>query len=139
VRLAALGEAPYAFGSNYQREVGFDDARWRWCVTDRVIYVAEVDGVVVGTVSGVDGEVNGSAAMIAMWVDPRFRRQGVGDVLVKTVMEWARGKRYGQMFLWVTEVNAGAERLYARNGFVRTGATQEVRARELEHEMSRLL
>ena len=77
--------------------------------------------------------------MIAMWVDPRFRRQGVGDVLVKTVMEWARGKRYGQMFLWVTEVNAGAERLYARNGFVRTGATQEVRARELEHEMSRLL
>ena len=139
MRLAALEEAPYAFGSTYQREVGFDGARWRWCVTDRVIYVAEVDGVVVGAVSGVDGEVNGSAAMIAMWVDPRFRRQGVGDVLVKTVMEWARGKRYGQMFLWVTEVNAGAERLYARNGFVRTGATQEVRPGELEHDMSRLL
>jgi len=38
--------------------------------------------VVAGTVSGGDGEVSGAAAMTAMWVDPRFRRQGVGDVLV---------------------------------------------------------
>jgi GNAT superfamily N-acetyltransferase len=98
-----------------------------------------VDDVVAGTVSGGDGEVNGSAAMTAMWVDPRYRRQGVGEVLVKTLLEWGRAQGYGQMFLWVTEVNARAEHLYLRHGFVRTGASQEVRPGELEHEMSRTL
>lgn len=74
-----------------------------------------------------------------MWVDPRFRRRGVGDTLVKHVLEHARRQGCGEVFLWVTAVNAGAERLYRRNGFARTGASQEVRPGELEHEMSRSL
>jgi GNAT superfamily N-acetyltransferase len=90
-------------------------------------------------VSGGDGELNGAAAMTAMWVDPAFRRRGVGDVLVKWVIEWARGAGYSQMILWVTAGNANAERLYERNGFQRTGAEQDVRPGRLEHEMSRKL
>ena len=77
--------------------------------------------------------------MTATWVDPRFRHQGVGEVLVKTVLEWARTKGYAQMLLWVTDVNARAEHLYARHGFVSTGASREVRPGELEHEMSKSL
>lgn len=139
MRLDALKEAPYAFGSTYEREVEFDDATWRRRVVDRVPFIAEVDGVVAGTASGGDGEVNGAAAMTAMWVDPRYRRLGVGELLVKAVLEWAKGMGYGRMFLWVTDVNAAAEHLYARHGFVGTGASQEVRPGELEHEMSRSL
>jgi GNAT superfamily N-acetyltransferase len=137
VRLDALKEAPYAFGSTYEHELTFDDATWRRRTADRTRFVAEVDGVVAGTVSGGDGQVNGSAAMTAMWVDPRYRRQGVGEMLVRTLLEWARGRGYRQMFLWVTEVNARAEHLYLQHGFVRTGVSQEVRLGELEHEMSR--
>ena len=139
MRLHALKEAPYAFGSTYEREVEFDDATWRRRVVDRVRFIAEVDGVVAGTASGGDGEVNGAAAMTAMWVDPRYRRLGVGELLVKTVLEWAKRMGYGQIFLWVTDVNTGAEHLYARHGFASTGASQEVRAGELEHEMSKSL
>lgn len=139
MRLDALQEAPYAFGSTHEREVGFDEATWRRRVTDRAVFVVELDGAVAGTVSGGDGEVNGAAAMIAMWVDPRYRRQGVGEVLVTTALEWAKRKGYSQMFLWVTDVNDRAEHLYARMGFARTGASQEVRLGELEHEMSRSL
>jgi len=139
VRLAALKEAPYAFGSSHQREVHLPASRWRQTLVDRARFVAEVDGVIAGTVSGGDGDGTAAAAMTAMWVDPRFRRQGVGDVLVKHLIEWARSARYDEMFLWVTDVNANAERLYERNGFVRTGAVQEIRASELEHEMSRKL
>ena len=99
--------------------------------------MAEVDGVVAGTVSGGDGDATGAAAMTAMWVDPRFRRQGVGDVLVKTLIEWARSTGYSQMFLWVADGNIDAERLYERNSFARTGAVQEMRPGQLEHELSR--
>jgi GNAT superfamily N-acetyltransferase len=139
VRLDALNEAPYAFGSRYEIEVVASEGRWRRAVTDRTRFVAEIDGVVAGTISGGDADVSGAAGMTAMWVDPAFRRRGVGDLLVKTLIDWARGAGYEEMFLWVTEGNANAERLYARNGFERTGAVQDVRPGQLEHEMSRRL
>jgi GNAT superfamily N-acetyltransferase len=139
VRLDALKEAPYAFGSSYEAEVKAPDGRWRDVVTNRTRFVAEVDGAVAGTVSGGDGESRRAAAMTAMWVEPRFRRQGVGDLLVKTVVEWAQASGYAQMLLWVTDGNANAERLYERNGFRRTGAQQDVRPGKVEREMSRPL
>lgn len=139
VRLDALKEAPYAFGSRYEVEVKAPDSRWREIVVSRTRFVAEVDGAVAGTVSGGDDESTGAASMTAMWVDPRFRGQGVGDVLVKTAVEWARKAGYGRMFLWVTDGNDPAERLYERNGFRSTGASQEVGPGRLEHEMSLIL
>jgi GNAT superfamily N-acetyltransferase len=105
----------------------------------RTRFVAEVDGEVAGTVSGGPGSRKGVAAVTAMWVDPRFRRQGIGDLLLRTVLDWAKTQQYREVFLWVTEVNSNAERLYVRNGFARTGAGEEVRPGELEHEMSRSL
>lgn len=76
-----------------------------------------------------------------MWVDPRFRRRGVGDALVKHVVDWAAERDYDRVFLWVTDVNVAARRLYERNGFAPTGARQEVREGEpaMEYEMSRSL
>jgi GNAT superfamily N-acetyltransferase len=98
-----------------------------------------VDGLVAGTCSGGDADTSGTAAMTAMWVDPRFRRHGVGDLLVKTVVEWARSAGYVEMLLWVADGNASAERLYERNGFRGTGAVQEMRPGAMEHEMARRL
>ena len=139
MRLAALADAPYAFGSTYEREAEQSDEAWIRRLASRMRFVAEVDGVVAGTVSGGDGDSTGAAAMTAMWVDPRFRRQGVGDLLVKTAVDWARAAGFEEMFLWVTDGNANAERLYRRNGFARTGAVQDIRPGELEHEMVRRL
>ena len=139
VRLDALQEAPYAFGSTYTGERDSPERRWRQTLLDRSRFVAEEEGVVAGTVSGGDGGSDGVAAMTAMWVDPRFRRRGVGDLLVKTLLDWARSNGYVEMFLWVTDGNAAAERLYTRNGFTRTGAAQDVRPGHLEYEMARRL
>ena len=134
-----MKEAPYAFGSTYEREIDLDEARWRKRILNRAPFFAEVEGVVAGTVAVGDSDVMGAAAMIAMWVDPRFRRRGIGDLLVKHVLDFARDSGRERVLLWVTEVNSAARRLYERNGFVRTGATQDVRPGELEYEMSRRL
>ena len=138
MRLAALMEAPYAFGSTYMRELQAPEATWRSGLQSRMRFVAEVDGEVVGTVSGGPGKA-GASAVTAMWVDPRFRRQGIGDLLLTTVLDWARSQRYREVFLWVTEGNDSAERLYVRHGFVRTGGAEEVRPGELEFELTRKL
>ncbi|HUE68120.1 MAG TPA: GNAT family N-acetyltransferase [Candidatus Acidoferrum sp.] len=138
VRLEALREAPYAFGSTLAREQDRPEAEWRGAVASRVRFVAESGSAVVGTVSGGDGESTGVAALTAMWVDPGFRRQGVGALLVQRVIDWARETGYSQLVLWVVDGNDSAERLYARHGFRRTGAQEEVRPGRLEYEMSRV-
>lgn len=62
------------------------------------------------------------AALTSLWVAPEARGRGAGDLLVATVVEWSLKAGYKQVFLWVAEGNHHAERLYERNGFVRTGA-----------------
>ena len=141
IRLAALREAPYAFGSTFEAEVGAAEERWRRSVTDRARFVAEIDGRVVGTVGAGPGEFAGTAALTALWVEPGLRRRGIGAALVGAVIEWAHGQRYERVLLWVTQANKRAERLYERLGFLRTGRVTEVRQGEpaLENEMSRQL
>jgi GNAT superfamily N-acetyltransferase len=103
--------------------------------------VAEVDGRVVGTVGAGPGELSGSAALTALWVDPGVRKQGVGHALVEAVFDWSRNQGFRLVLLWVTEANRQAERLYERHGFVRTGRLQQVRPNEpaLEYEMTKVL
>jgi len=138
LRLAALKDAPHAFGSTYESEVGAGEESWRQRLADRARFVAEVDGESAGTVSGGDSGTKGTAAITSMWVHPGFRRQGVGDLLVKTVLEWARSTGYSHILLWVTEGNLEAEKLYLKNGFARTGEVSLVRAGEekIEYEMA---
>jgi GNAT superfamily N-acetyltransferase len=141
IRLASLREAPYAFGSTYEAEVGASEDSWRRRLSDRTRFVAEVDGKVVGTVGAGPGEFDGAAALTALWVDPGFRGRGVGSALVDAVVDWAKGEGFNQLLLWVTEVNENAERLYERQGFARTGRMIAVRPREpaVEYEMAKLL
>lgn len=95
----------------------------------------------VGIVGAGPGEFSGAAALTALWVDPRFRSQGVGTALVEAVLDWAKGEGFSQVLLWVTEMNQKAERLYERHGFARSGRVIEVRPREpaLEYEMTKVL
>ena len=68
--------------------------------------------------------------------------KGVGDLLVDAVVEWAPTSGHDAMTLWVSVGNDRAEALYARHGFVRTGATQPIREEDptrLELEMVRPL
>jgi GNAT superfamily N-acetyltransferase len=139
--LAALKEAPNAFGSTYESEAGAGDDSWQERLADRTRFVAEIDGEPAGIVSGGDSGSEGTAAITTMWVDPRFRRRGVGDLLVKSVLEWAQSTGYSRVVLWVTEGNDKAEKLYERNGFARTGQVSLVRAGEdrIEYQMGRKL
>jgi GNAT superfamily N-acetyltransferase len=138
VRLAALKDAPYAFGSKYEREVHAHEGNWRKRLAGRSQFVAELDGTVAGTAGGIASD-DPNAALISMWVAPAARGKGVGEALVHAVLDWARGEGYPAIRLWVTDGNDAAERLYLRCGFTRTGASQPVFPGEprIEIEMER--
>jgi ribosomal protein S18 acetylase RimI-like enzyme len=138
VRLAALTEAPYAFGSTWERERHNTAEQWRHAIEGRARFVAELEGRVVGmSAAGASDDVR-AAALTSVWVAPQARGHGVGDSLVLAATAWASAKGYGQIVLWVTDGNHRAEKLYERHGFRRTGSVQQVRAGEegVEYEMS---
>jgi GNAT superfamily N-acetyltransferase len=137
VRLAALKDAPYAFGSKWEIEKDRPEQAWRDAVVSRTRFVAEADGQAVGMASVGAGDSR-AAAVTSFWVHPQARGKGVSDALMLAVIESAKQAGHNQLLLWVTEGNTRAEKLYERYGFSRTGASQQVRAGEdrLEYEMS---
>jgi len=126
VRLAALREAPQAFGSTYAREASFTEAQWRGRISDRAVtYVAYLpDLAEPAGIAGAYVEDDGSAELVSMWVRPAARGHKVGESLIEATASWARSNDFDTLYLWVTESNAQARRLYERYGFTETGERQ---------------
>ncbi len=145
VRLAALGEAPFAFSSTLDRELGFDEQVWRQRIGSAATFLAWLDGQPAGTATGrvddPDDEfaVPGAWQLVGMWVDPAARGTGVADKLVTAVAEHARTEGAATVVLWVTVVNHRARAFYRRMGFRATGARQLVRPDDPGHWEEQLI
>jgi ribosomal protein S18 acetylase RimI-like enzyme len=91
-----------------------------------VVLVAERDGKVIGyTYSGIEGTdymaLRGPAgAMYDIVVDPDYRQQGVGRMLVDATLGALKAKGAPRVVLSTAEKNAAAQRLFDRAGFRRT-------------------
>lgn len=126
VRLAALRDAPRAFGSSYEREIAFTEDDWLSRISRGANFVASTGGpspAPLGIVGAFEARPR-TAELVSMWVHPQMRGQGVGRVLVETVLQWARTEGHDLVHLWVTETNDPARRLYERCGFALTGERQ---------------
>ena len=127
LRLAALLDAPSAFGSSHEREVAFADDEWRWRLRPEghPTFVwgdaTSSDGMVVAVRHSDEPDI---VHLNAMWVRPSARRRGVGDALVAHVVTWAAERSATLGRLHVTAGNEPAERLYRRHGFAPTGVTE---------------
>jgi GNAT superfamily N-acetyltransferase len=126
VRLAALSEAPYAFGSTYAREAPFTEEQWRGRLSSEhgvTFFAQAAGGVAPAGLAGVYVE-DGAADLVSMWVRPSARGLGVGHALVAAAADWAKARGHDDLYLWVTESNTPARRLYERCGFTATGKRQ---------------
>ena len=127
VRLAALNEAPYAFGSTYEQEVDQTETDWRrWIAPDdpdSAMFLAKEGGDPVGMVAGYK-EDDTTAHLIAMWVAPAVRGRSVGMALVNAVLDWARERGFETVKLDVAEDNLAAINLYRKMRFEPTGQSR---------------
>jgi GNAT superfamily N-acetyltransferase len=124
LRLAALAEAPHAFGSRLADWQGDGDSNERWRARLEIPghhLVAVVDGRPVGMASGVPTDDDGVVELISMWVHPTARGRGIGDQLLGAVERWARQVGADTLTLAVADGNEAAAVLYRRNGFRCTG------------------
>jgi GNAT superfamily N-acetyltransferase len=134
LRLRALGTDPLSFGSTHDREAAFADDEWQtWAAEDSAgdasaTFLATSGGQPIGMVAAYrDDDETGLFHVVAMWVAPEARRQGVGADLLSHVLEWTRSCGGSVVQLNVTTAADDARRLYLRNGFAPDGASRESR------------
>jgi ribosomal protein S18 acetylase RimI-like enzyme len=122
VRLAALTEAPDAFGSRLHEWADAPEDRWRARLSisgalDLLAFDTDRDRP-VGMASGVPDPDDGTrATLISMWVDPVARGRGVAEALITAITGWAASSGAVALGLSVMPDNIAARRTYARNGF----------------------
>ena len=127
-RLAALQEAPSAFGSSYEEEKDFPASiiEGRLALkTDRGPFGAFVDGNLIGLVAlGRENmnKLSHKALVWGMYVLPEFRGKGVARALLAEVLALARSiPEVTQVNLAVNASNSVAIRLYESAGFKKFG------------------
>jgi [ribosomal protein S18]-alanine N-acetyltransferase len=86
---------------------------------DKAIIVSETDGKVNGYI--ILEKVLDEGSITDLAVAPDFRKKGIAQELITTVINIARHEKLLKLFLEVRSNNAQAIRLYEKFGFVRTG------------------
>jgi GNAT superfamily N-acetyltransferase len=134
VRVRALRESPDSFGETAAEAEAQPHSYWydltrSVTAPDQHIMFLAYDGTsICGSTYGLlDRERSDAARVGGMWVDPSWRRQGVGRCLLQAVVSWARQRRFNRLVLWTPAANAGAIALYRGAGFVDTGRQRPLR------------
>ena len=77
--------------------------------------------ICIYTVPGEPETSNGDAEIANIAVDIRYRRMGVGKMLISKALEFARENACGDIFLEVRRSNISAAALYCKLGFYQYG------------------
>ena len=99
--------------------------------TEDLWYVFEEEGIVKGMMAfggSRDEDKKDSFELWCIYVEPLFKRQGVGATMLRFCEEEARGRGFDEVMLWVFEKNAPGRSFYERNGYRADGKTQEIPA-----------
>ena len=93
------------------------------------LYLLRADGEAVGVVTVTGSQIED------LYIFPGWQNRGLGTALLR----YAVSRCDGAPTLWILENNAGAERLYRREGFVPTGRRNAITDKldEMEFELRR--
>ncbi|MEV6521632.1 GNAT family N-acetyltransferase [Longispora sp. NPDC051575] len=125
LRLAALLDAPDAFGGTYADTLARPEEQWRSWPGGGPVFAAERDGLPVGLVCGFP-HPDGRAELISMWVAPGARGRRVAARLIDAVADWARESGAEALELHVYPHNQAAYQAYARYGFTDQEVADEI-------------
>ena len=134
LRLAALADAPEAFGATLAEAEAHRATHWQQRLrglspTLDLPLGGWVNGSPAGLAWGKLGLGNEphAAHLFQMWVAPAHRGLGLGALLLGTVIDWARAQLASHVELSVTCGDTPARRLYAAAGFTPWGDPEPLR------------
>ena len=128
LRLRALRDSPDSFGETFADVVARPTSYWEdltRSVTEperHVMFLACEGEHVLGSTYGLlDLEQSEAGRVGGMWVDPAWRRRGIGRALLQEVFGWARARGLSCLGLWAPGHRPATISLYRQVGFRETG------------------
>ena len=127
LRLRALQEAPDSFGETFADVAARPLSYWEDLTRSvtgsgrHVMFLADEGQDVVGSIYGLRDRENEAGRVGGMWVEPAWRRRGVGRALLQEVFGWAREHKLSRLALWAPAHSPAALVLYGQEGFRETG------------------
>lgn len=119
IRLAALLDAPTAFGVTHASAAAYTEAQWRERAAARngTEFLLAFDG---GTAAGMAARAvsdRQECNLIGMWVRPEYRGTPTAAALVQTLLARAVAQGHVRVVLDVSPENARAAAFYRKLGF----------------------
>ena len=112
-----------------ERQPDLNEISKYYQVDDGNFWIARVDKQVIGTIALKDlGNKRGALRKMFVAKDYRGKVYGVGQMLLNSLIEWAKYKEIAEVFLGTTEKFNRAQRFYEKNGFI------EIQKQELPEE-----
>ena len=131
LRLRALKDAPDWFPDTYADIARRPSSYWEELTRSvtqahqNAMFVAcEGDEAIGSAFALVDRARSQSGRAGGMWVDPGWRRQGIGQALLQEVIDWARERDFERLTLWCVVGAVASSSLYRKMGFRETGNQQ---------------
>lgn len=128
LRLAALRDAPGAFGATLAGALEQTEDNWRaWWHAEPSTprFLATITDVPRGMCAlALPADHDYQPLVISMWVAPSARGGGLARALLDACVHWSTEHGYRRLRLGVAEDNEAAARLYVRFGFSFTGETE---------------
>ena len=134
IRLEALKDSPDAFITKHEEALADPQSRWeelaaRGAAGDGQTTIIAVRGrdTVAMAVGLWDPDRSGTVMpVVAVFVSPRVRRQGVGARVMRSVHDWGRSKGATAASLWVVDSNTAARGFYEGIGYKATLDRHEI-------------
>ena len=119
LRLAALKDAPYAFGAQYEVDNQKPITFWQQSIADTNWFFVANNGEDIGLI-GVEaaGEDRGSDCWIfGWWIAPNYRGRGITALMLGKIDEFCLDKNWQKQGLGVWPENERAIAAYRKLGF----------------------
>jgi ribosomal protein S18 acetylase RimI-like enzyme len=133
IRLEALKNEPRAFSSTYSASLQRPPEFWQGRLAEAAagenswLLFAQVEGQIIGLIGAFLSEEAQAAEIISVYVQPAWRRQGVGRVLMAAILEAvSQNPAVRKAVLNVNARQPGAVALYQDFGFQVTGEVEAV-------------
>ncbi len=131
MRIAALTEAPYAFGSRLedtqaQPLASFESAAAKHADSEVSTTFFAFDGVNAVGLIGAFRETSPPQRcfICSLWLAPGYRGTAFASELVHTACTWLHQRFSEDIFAWVADANPRAMAFYRKSGFIPAGECQ---------------
>ena len=134
LRCAALAEAPYAYNSTLEDAMKRSDDDWQQITrqyashpNSRTHFAFDDDNACGMAACVINGD---EVELYAVWVDPAYRRKGVGRALIDFGRAWSQTKGATQLRVGIFDDNPAALAFYRSLGFIDSGRFDPVLSTE---------